>query len=97
MPMFGPMRRMRRRRMIAGAALVGGTAYYAGKKGQQAAQREDYQDARLDELETQGETAPAPVAAVPDTDAIAKLAKLHEEGALTDEEFTAEKQKLLGI
>ena len=97
MPMFGPMRRMRRRRVIAGAALVGGTAYYAGKKGQQATQREDYQDARLDELEAQDQGAPAPVAAVPDTDAIEKLAKLHEEGALTDEEFAAEKKKILGL
>jgi hypothetical protein len=30
---------------------VGGTAYYAGKKRQKAAEREAYQDARLDELE----------------------------------------------
>ena len=27
---------------------------------------------------------------------VAKLAKLHEEGALTDEEFAAQKAKLLG-
>jgi Short C-terminal domain len=97
MPLLGRMRRMRRRRVLAGAALVGGTAYYAGKKGQEAAEREAYQDARLDELEPQGQPASASVAAAPDTDALDKLAKLHEEGALTDEEFTAGKKEILGL
>jgi hypothetical protein len=32
-----------------------------------------------------------------DTDALEKLAKLHEEGALTDEEFTAGKNRILGL
>jgi hypothetical protein len=71
---------------------VGGTAYYAGKKGQEAAEREAYEDARLDELEPQGQPASASVAAAPDTDALDKLAKLHEEGALTDEEHGGEER-----
>jgi hypothetical protein len=48
----------------------------------EAAEREAYQDARLDELEPQSQPASAPIAAAPDTDALDKLAKLHEEGAL---------------
>ena len=32
-----------------------------------------------------------------DTDALEKLAKLHEEGALIDEEFTAGKKRILGL
>jgi hypothetical protein len=67
MPLLGRMRRMRRRRVLAGAALVGGTTCYAGTKGQEAVEREACQDARLDELELQGQPASAPVAAAPDT------------------------------
>jgi hypothetical protein len=44
--------------------------------------REAYQDARLDELEPQSQPVSAPIAAAPDTDALKKLAGLHEEGAL---------------
>src|SRR5262245_6926640 len=51
--MFGPGRRMVRRRTVARAAVVGGTAYYAGKKGAQSAQREADQEARLEDLEAQ--------------------------------------------
>jgi hypothetical protein len=97
MPLLGRRRRMRRRRVLAAGALVGGTAYYAGKKGQEAAQGEDVQDEGLDQLEGQGPVSPAPEAAGPDTEELEKLAKLHEEGVLTDEEFTAEKKKLLGL
>jgi hypothetical protein len=64
---------------------------------QEAAEREAYQDARLDELEPQGQPGSASVAAAPDTDALEKLAKLHEEGALTEEEFTAGKKEILGL
>ena len=44
--------------------------------------------------------APAPAAAPASTDVTAeiqKLADLHNSGALTDEEFTAMKKKLLGL
>ena len=44
--------------------------------------------------------APAPAAAPASTDVTAeiqKLADLHDSGALTDEEFTAMKKKLLGL
>lgn len=98
MPMFGPARRMRRRRALVAGAAVGGAAYYAGKKGQQAASREGDQEARLDELETEGQ-APAAGAAGEGgyVDELEQLAKLHEEGILTDEEFDAKKKEILGL
>jgi hypothetical protein len=42
-----------RRRPLARAAVVGGAAYYAGKKGAQASAREADQEARLQEVEAQ--------------------------------------------
>ena len=48
------------------------------------------------------QAAPQQVEAAPDApaedpyDQIAKLSKLHDSGALTDEEFAAEKAKILG-
>ena len=97
MPMFGPARRMRRRRAVVAGAAVGGAAYYAGKKGQQAASREDDQEATPDELETEGQTPAAAGGAGSYVDELEQLAKLHEEGILTDEEFDAKKKEILGL
>jgi hypothetical protein len=97
--------------------MVGGAAYYAGKKGQQASQREMDQEARLQELEQQQYAQPqqqyapppppAPVAPPPapaaggiSDDTIAQLEKLGQlksQGILTQEEFDAQKSKLLGL
>ena len=41
--------------------------------------------------------APAPASADSDLDMLAKLAKLHDQGVLTDEEFAAKKAQILGI
>jgi len=47
--------------------------------------------------------APAPAAPAPagitsdDTARLAELGKLHEQGVLTDEEFSQEKAKILGL
>jgi len=97
---------MMRRRPLARAAMVGGTAYVAGKKVQQGREQDAATEARLEELEAQQAAAyatpppaPAPSAGGMSDDAIAKLkelAQLHEAGVLTDEEFAAQKQKLLG-
>lgn len=99
---------MRRRRPLARAAMIGGTAYVAGRAGQRAANRQEEeamqesdQDARLANLEAQQAAAqapPPPAAAPPATDVVGRiteLAKLHEAGALTDEEFAAAKQQIL--
>ena len=97
---------MRRRRPLLRAAAVGGTAYVAGRgMGRRAEEREqaEYdQNQRLSDLEQQ-QAAPAPSQQVPATpatspmlDQLNQLATLHQQGALTDEEFTAAKAKLLG-
>ena len=52
--------RTRRRRPLLGAAMIGGTAYMAGKAGQRNAQREQSQEERIQELEAQQAYAPPP-------------------------------------
>ena len=93
---------VRRRRPLARAAMVGGTAYVAGKAGARNAAREQDEEARIAELEAQ--QAPAAAAAPPAQapaaggDVIAQLnelARLKEAGALTQAEFDAAKQQLL--
>lgn len=95
-----------RRRPLLRAAAVGGTAYVAGRSmGRRADQRqqaESEQDERIDNLEQQAPApaAPAPAAPAPAApsllDQLNELSALHEQGALTDNEFTAAKAKLLG-
>jgi hypothetical protein len=100
-----------RRRPLLRAAVVGGGAYAAGRHmGRQAEQR-DYAEAeqnqRLGDLEQQQQHAPPPqqqYAPPPQQapegpsvyDQLQQLSTLHDQGALTDEEFTAAKAKLLG-
>lgn len=92
-----------RRRPLARAAVVGGVAYHAGKKGAQTSQREADQEARIEELEaqqSQPQAAPAAPAASGgmSEDSMAKLqqlAELHSQGILTDAEFEVQKQKIL--
>ena len=95
---------MRRRRPLLRAAAVGGGAYMAGKPRAASQQAEAGQDQRIDDLEAQPAPAyaappPPPAAAGPSDEAIAKLTQLgqlHEQGVLTDEEFTRQKTLLLG-
>jgi Short C-terminal domain len=80
--MFGPSRRVARR-----------TARRTSRR--QAAFRDSYDDG-YDEPQQ----APPPQAAPaqPDiTEQLQGLAKLHEQGILTDEEFAAKKKEILGI
>jgi len=98
----------RRRRPLLRAAAVGGTAYVAGRHMQRSAQEradtEAEQDQRISDLEAQQappqqyqQPPAAPPAAGPSMlDQLNQLTTLHEQGALTDEEFTAAKAKLLG-
>jgi hypothetical protein len=95
--MFRPRRPLMR--VAAGAA----TATVAYKAGQRRTQQNQYNDqAQAASAQTQAappQAAPAPAAPAP-TDSTAeleRLAKLHESGALTDEEFAAAKSKLLGL
>jgi len=100
-----------RRRPLLRAAVVGGGAYAAGRHmGRQAEQR-DYAEAdqnqRIDDLEQQQYGAPPPqqqyappppqAPAGPSMyDQLQQLSTLHDQGALTDDEFAAAKAKLLG-
>lgn len=102
---------MRRRRPIARAAMVGGAAYAVGKSRQRGQTQEEEQEYRLQELEAQqaAAAAPAPQYAPPPpapsaggiTDEtvaqLQKLGQLKEQGILTQEEFDAQKAKLLGL
>jgi len=89
---------MRRRRPLARAAMVGGAAYYAGKRVQEGREDDAYRDARLDELEAQQTQQAAPQAGgISDSsiEQLQKLGELHNQGVLTDAEFEVQKQKVL--
>jgi response regulator of citrate/malate metabolism len=94
----------RRRRPLARAAMVGGAAYYAGKRHEQGQQEDEYTQARLDQLEAQQAAAtqappPAPQSSGGISDEtiqqLQKLAELKTAGVLTEEEFNQQKQRLL--
>ena len=92
---MGFRRRTRRRAIIAGAAI----AHHEDKKADQQqaydeAPADDQQDqAPADDQQDQGQYAPPPA---DPADEIEHLAQLHTSGALSDEEFTAAKAKILG-
>jgi uncharacterized membrane protein YebE (DUF533 family) len=87
--MFRPRRPLMR--VAAGAA----TATVAYKAGQRRTQQNQYNDQAQAAPPQAAPAAPAPA---PDSTAeLERLAKLHESGALTDEEFAAAKAKLLGL
>ncbi len=97
---------MRRRRPLAAAAMIGGTAYVANKAGQHSAEaqmQEQDQSARIAQLEAQQAAAappppPAAPAAAPATDMVTKLQELQtlkNQGVLTDAEFEAAKAKVI--
>jgi len=82
-------------RVAAGAA----TATVAYKAGQRRTQQNQYNDQAAPTQAAPPPAAPAPAAPAPadSTAELERLAKLHESGALTDEEFAAAKSKLLGL
>jgi hypothetical protein len=95
----------RRRRPLARAAVLGGGAYVAGRsmgrRAEQRGQAEDEQNERISDLEQQQPAPPpasqeAPAASSPMVDQLNQLAALHQQGVLSDDEFTAAKAKLLG-
>jgi len=84
-----------RRRPLAAAALVGGTAYMAGKAGANAGAQQ--QAPQEPQYAPPPQAAPAAGGAMSADamDQLTKLAALHEQGILTDAEFEVQKQKLL--
>jgi hypothetical protein len=99
---------MRRRPLLRAAAVAGG-AYMAHKAVDQRATADAEQDARISQLEQQQAAPPAATAAGEDagtgagptgtalSDQLSQLVRLHDQGILTDEEFSAAKAKVLGI
>ena len=95
-----------RRRPLLGAAVVGGVAYHAGKKGQQSRDQEADQNAQIADLQSQQQQqqyqqAPpqaAPAGPAADEDPMAKLTQLKgllDQGVLTQAEFDFQKTKIL--
>ena len=84
--MFRPPRVMRRRSV--GAAAVGGAAYLAMRRGAAAGYEEPANDV--------SDPGPPPEAAADPADQLKQLHELREQGILTEEEFSAEKKKVLG-
>ncbi len=94
---------MLRRRPLLRAAAVGGVAYMGAKAGTNKAMAQ--QGAAAEQAEAPPAAAPPPAAPAPEAQASAagdritqlqELAKLHDSGALTDEEFAKEKARILG-
>jgi len=92
----------RRRRPLARAAMVGGGAYMIGKHAARGQAQEEQQNAQIDQLQEQqyqqqAPAAPAPSGGISDdlVSQLEKLGKLKDEGVLTQDEFDAQKKKLL--
>ncbi len=84
--------RVVRRRPLLRAAAVGGTAYAVGRRSAQA------RSAEAQSAEASQQSAPPPQAVSPESsmmDQLGQLNTLHQQGALTDEEFAAAKARLL--
>jgi putative oligomerization/nucleic acid binding protein len=92
----GFRRRVRRRALVVGAVGGAAVAHHAATRG---GEQQDYDQAPADDGQDQapaGDQAQyAPPPADP-ADEIEHLAQLHASGALSDEEFTAAKAKILG-
>ncbi len=88
------------------AAMVGGAGYAVGKRAQRKSEHEAEQDAQIDATQQQApaaaQAAPPPATPAPAAmsdaeriDALTKLKGLLDGGVLTQEQFDAEKAKLL--
>jgi hypothetical protein len=80
-------------RMATGAA-VAGTAYHMGKKN---AQQSEVNDQAQPAPPAPAYAPPTPPAASGTTADLDQLVQFHNQGVLSDEEFTAAKRKLLGL
>jgi len=82
------------------AAVIGGTAAYAGNRMAKSSQREADQNAQIADLQAQQQQQQyaAPASAAPQEDSVEKLTQLKgllDQGVLTQAEFDLEKQKIL--
>lgn len=81
---MGVLRRRARRRRIVRAGILGGAAYHLGKS---AGQQQDEETTDQQVSEDTGEAK---------LEQLEKLGKLRDSGVLSDKEFAAEKEKILG-
>ena len=91
---------LRRRRPLARAAMVGGAGYAAGKHRARAAQQEPQPREASPPPQTQttqdaSATEGGGMSEMDRLDALKKLGELHDSGVLTDDQFDAEKEKLI--
>jgi hypothetical protein len=108
--MFMRRRPLLRAAAVGGGAYMAGKRRAQNQADQ--AQAEAQQNARISDLEQQQDSPQAPPPAAPPapapaapggsgpgslSDQLKQLSSLHEAGALSDDEFAAAKQKLLGI
>ena len=95
-----------RRRPLMRAAMVGGAGYAVGKRAQRKSEQGAEQDAQTAGTQQQAPpaqqappepatTAPAAMSEAERIDALTKLKGLLDSGVLTQEQFEAEKSKLL--
>jgi hypothetical protein len=91
-----------RRRPLLRAAMVGGTAYAAGKHAQGNQQHEYEQDQQLADMQSRpapppqyASPPPAPTSSADRVSALTDLKRLLDSGVLTQDEFDVEKQKIL--
>ena len=84
-------------RGIARTAVVAGTATSVSNRvSRRQAQRWGEQDAAAYQEEAPAPPQPAAAAAPDPIEQLKQLGQLHEQGVLTDEEFAAQKAKILG-
>jgi Short C-terminal domain len=80
------------------AAMVGGAGYAAGKRRARSQEHEAEQDAEIQQGQA-GEALPESggggMSEMDRIDALKKLGELHDSGVLNDEQFEAEKEKLI--
>ena len=86
---------------VARTAVVAGTAVAVSNRvsRRQANRSEGQQQEEAQAAPQAAQQAPPPSAAadLSDIEQLEQLAELHEQGILTDEEFAAKKQQILGI
>jgi len=89
----------RRRRPIARAAAVGAAGYAVGKRRARRQDEEAYaeDDASADASAEEQDAPPEDSGAISEEqiESLRQLAQLKQEGILTDEEFAAQKEKIL--
>ena len=89
-----------RKRPLARAAMVGGAGYATGKHRARAAQPDPEPEQASPPLQTHATqeasaTEGGGMSEMDRIDALKKLGELHDSGVLTDDQFDAEKEKLI--